>query len=149
MKIFFILLFVINSIEARSLMPKSLVVVDCEPRSRLSISISPDPMVFRQKFEITIKAWASLNYQKLWGKLDIWGGNAPGNTTRLLSLHSSLCGKHGFSCTGRLGDYLFFKRNYLNKLPFPGFYNISMSIYSKNGRRLVCGRLQLPVIEKP
>ncbi|XP_078488727.1 uncharacterized protein LOC144746009 [Ciona intestinalis] len=149
MKIVFILLLVINSIDTRSLMPKSLVVVDCEPRSRLSISISPDPMVYWNHFEITIKAWASFDFQKLWAKLDIWGGNAPGNTTQLLSVQSSLCGKIGFSCSGRLGDYLFYDRNYLNKLPFPGFYNISVSIYSKNGRRLLCARVQLPVIEKP
>ncbi|XP_078491099.1 uncharacterized protein LOC144747152 [Ciona intestinalis] len=103
MKIIFILLLFINSIYTRSPMPKSLVVFDCEPRSRLSVSVSPDPLVYKKPFEITVKAWASFNYKEAWGKFDIWWGKSPGNTTRFFSGQSTLCGKVGINCNGRLG----------------------------------------------
>uniref|UniRef100_H2Y3F8 MD-2-related lipid-recognition domain-containing protein n=1 Tax=Ciona intestinalis TaxID=7719 RepID=H2Y3F8_CIOIN len=150
MKIFFILLLVINPIYTRSPMPKSLVVVDCEPRSRLSISVSPDPLVYKKPFEITVKAWAIFKYKEAWGKFDIWWGKGPGNTTRLFSGQGSLCGKTGYKCNGRIGAFLFInQKEVATQIPFPGFYNASFSVYSNNGRRLLCGRLQVPVIEKP
>nr|XP_009859017.2 uncharacterized protein LOC104265827 [Ciona intestinalis] len=122
---------------------------DCALRSRLMLKISPNPPSFNKHFNYTLKAFASHDYNVLIYHVDVWGGVAPGKTTRFLAASGYLCNLSKLICKGHIGDVLESSETRIlhhKSWPFT-FFNASVTLENEHGEKEICFSFETSIVE--
>ncbi|XP_078486823.1 uncharacterized protein LOC104265827 [Ciona intestinalis] len=124
---------------------------DCALRSRLMIKLSPNPPSFSQRFNYTLKAVASHDYNKLIYHVDVWGGVAPGKTTRFFAASGYLCNLSKLICKGHIGDVIESSESrILHHKSLPKkftFFNATVTLENEHGEKEICFSFETSIVE--